>query len=283
MTAAGTTFLELARELRQIVDVAANRLRAMAEADAQRPLAPGKWSPKQVIGHLIDSAANNHQRLVRAQEEDRLEFPGYAQQHWVQVQGYQERDFEPLVTLWHAYNRHLSDVIGRIPETRRDVSCRIGANESATLAFVALDYVRHLQHHLDQLRAVAPSASTEQVLMDIQQALARAWVAGDRLALERIIAPEWTATGPDGGTTTRQQVFAAVFEERVHQIRHLHIDEVAVKAFKDAAVVTGRTHGVGAIGGVSYDVRIRFTDLFVMRGGQWQAVASHASVLPGGD
>jgi hypothetical protein len=282
MTAETPTFQEVARELRQAVDSAVNGLRLVAEADARRPLAQGRWSPQQVLGHLIDSAANNHQRFVRAQEGERLDFPAYAQDHWVQVQGYQECDFDELVTLWHDYNRHLSGVIARIPDSRRNVSCRIGANEPVTLAFLALDYVRHLHHHLDQLKGVASTASTEQVLTEIQQALARAWVAGDRRALERMIAPEWTATGPAGEVTTRQQVFAAVFEERLHQIKELHIDEVRVRAFKDTAIVTGRTHGVGAVGGVAYDVHIRFTDVFIVRGGQWQAMASHASVLPGG-
>jgi ketosteroid isomerase-like protein len=73
---------------------------------------------------------------------------------------------------------------------------------------------------------------------------------------------------------------AQVFETRIHTIARLAIDDVSVRVFGDAAVVTGRTHGVGEFSGTPYDVVIRFTDTFVRRDGRWQAVASHASVLP---
>ncbi|MGE0866038.1 MAG: nuclear transport factor 2 family protein [Vicinamibacterales bacterium] len=115
-------------------------------------------------------------------------------------------------------------------------------------------------------------------LTQIQQDLAKAWVAGDRAAIERIIAPEWRSTGPDGRSTDRASVFGDVFAKRVHRIRSLEIDDVRVQLFGDTAVVTGRTHGTGDFAGVSYDVVIRFTDTFVRRENRWQAVASHSSL-----
>ena len=116
-------------------------------------------------------------------------------------------------------------------------------------------------------------------LTDLQQELARAWVAGDRAAIERIIAPEWTVTGPDGQISTRADVLREVFETRTHRIISLTLDEVRVRVFGDAAVVTGRTRGRGESGKTPYDVEIRFTDMFVRRDGRWQAVASHASMV----
>jgi ketosteroid isomerase-like protein len=116
-------------------------------------------------------------------------------------------------------------------------------------------------------------------LTELQQQLARAWVAGDRAAIERIIAPEWTVTGPDGGISTRADVLRDVFETRTHRIGSLTVDDVRVRVFGDAAVVTGRTRGRGESGHTPYDVEIRFTDMFVRRDGRWQAVASHASVV----
>jgi hypothetical protein len=122
-------------------------------------------------------------------------------------------------------------------------------------------------------------ASDEAVLVELQQVLAKAWVAGDRAMVERVIAPEWTSTGPDGRKTDRASVLAQVFETGVHQIRLLEIDDVDARVFGDAAVVTGRTHGLGEFAGSAYDVVIRFTDTFLRRDGQWQAIASHASLV----
>jgi ketosteroid isomerase-like protein len=116
-------------------------------------------------------------------------------------------------------------------------------------------------------------------LTELQQTLARAWVGGDRPTIERIIAPDWMSTGPDGRTMARADVLAEVFENRRHKILSVEIGDVDVRVFGDAAVVTGRTHGVGEVQGSRYDVFIRFTDTFVRRDGRWQAVASHASLL----
>jgi hypothetical protein len=132
-------------------------------------------------------------------------------------------------------------------------------------------------------RGEGPSsrAQDEAALVHLQQVLATAWVAGDRATVEHSIAPEWTSTGPDGRTTDRLTVLAQVFETRAHKIRELTISDVNARVFGDAAVVTGRTHGVGEFEGSRYDVVIRFTDTFVRREGRWQAVVSHASLVQG--
>jgi hypothetical protein len=122
--------------------------------------------------------------------------------------------------------------------------------------------------------------STE-TLIEMQRVLARAWLARDRATVEAIIAPEWRCTMPDGSVTNRAQVLAEVFEKKTHNIQGLEVTDVEARVFGDAAVVTGRTHGVGEFAGAAYDVVIRFTDTFVRRAGRWQAVASHASVLSG--
>ena len=147
-------FPTIAADLRQAIDAALPKLRQMSNAKASELRAPGKWSPKQVIGHLIDSASNNHQRFVRAQQVSALSFPKYEQDSWVGVQHYNDRPWEEIVELWRVYNLHLAHVIGRIPEAKRGVPCTIESPEPVTLGYLASDYVAHLRHHLAQVNAV---------------------------------------------------------------------------------------------------------------------------------
>jgi hypothetical protein len=142
---------ELSEKLAQAVHSAEGKLRQVTEVESAKPVLKGGWSRKQVIGHLIDSASNNHQRFVRASLQGSLEFPGYDQDGCVRVQAVQDAPWALLVTLWTNYNLYLAHVIAHLPADKLGAQCRIGENEPVTLKFLADDYLRHLLHHLDQI------------------------------------------------------------------------------------------------------------------------------------
>ena len=141
----------LSEALLAVVDAAEPSLRSLPDDEARRPVLSGGWSSKELIGHLIDSAANNHQRFVRAALTRVLEFPGYDTAGNVRVQAVQEADWPTLVTLWASYNRYLAHVIAHLPEEKLGAWCRIGNAEPVTLEFLATDYLAHLKHHLGQI------------------------------------------------------------------------------------------------------------------------------------
>jgi hypothetical protein len=143
----------VADELERVVDAAAAELRPVPGELAEQRSAPGKWSGKEIIGHLLDSAVNNHHRFVRAPQTGGAElvFPRYEQDAWVAQQDYQSADWLQLVELWRAYNHHVAHVIRRIPPHALSTVCRIGPNEPVTLGFLVEDYLAHLKHHLRQV------------------------------------------------------------------------------------------------------------------------------------
>jgi len=144
---------ELSEKLLSLVEAAEPRLREISETERTKPVLAGGWSRKQVIGHLIDSASNNHQRFVRAALQTSLDFPGYDQTGSVRVQAVQVADWQLLVGLWAAYNRYLAHVIAQLPDSKLETVCRIGSGDPVSLGFLATDYLTHLRHHLSQLGA----------------------------------------------------------------------------------------------------------------------------------
>lgn len=144
--------MEAARtRLHTIVATAVPRLLSLTEEEAAaRPYAD-KWSLKETLGHLIDSAMNNHQRIVRMQATPDLGKFTYDQLHWVRSQRYQEEPWTELVGLWRAVNTHLAHTIGGIHPSALGNVCDMGYPEPATLSFVVEDYLRHAEHHLAQI------------------------------------------------------------------------------------------------------------------------------------
>ncbi len=135
-----------------IVDREVPRHRLLQPREVSASRGPGKWSRKEVLGHLIDSAGNNHQRFVRALLAGELSFPAYMQTDWVRVQGYDDEEWQRIVDLWAALNRHIAHLVSRIPADKLQTQCRIGDGAPVTLEALIADYIRHVEHHLEQLR-----------------------------------------------------------------------------------------------------------------------------------
>jgi hypothetical protein len=140
---------DTARGLEKTLTIAVPELRRFTEAEAAAKPAPGKWSKKEILGHLVDSALNNHQRFIRAQQGP-LELPGYEQDFWVAAQGYQDTDWETLILLWAVVNRHLIRVLQHMPAAALQQTCKIGNHAPVTLGYIVEDYLVHLHHHLQQ-------------------------------------------------------------------------------------------------------------------------------------
>lgn len=153
---------EVLDDFRRTIEETSARLLSITEDESRVPLAEGKWSAKETIGHLVDSAANNHQRFVRAQFKDDLVFEGYAQDEWIRAQNYNEEPWPLLVGLWRHYNLHLAHVMAAAPEhSRTEKRSRhnfqqigfapVSKDEPSTLEHLMLDYIDHLKSHLRQI------------------------------------------------------------------------------------------------------------------------------------
>jgi hypothetical protein len=111
----------------------------------------GGWTRKQILGHMLDSAANNRQRFVRAAIDGHYKGPGYAQQAWVDAHGYAEQEWETLIGWWNTEHEILASVVDRIPEERLEASCVVDDDAPVTLRFLIGDYLHHQKGHAKQL------------------------------------------------------------------------------------------------------------------------------------
>lgn len=142
---------ETAQKIRELIHSTVSEFSAIDADEAGSKISPDKWSKKEILGHLIDSVANNHQRCVRAGYNAADQFPPYNQNEWVRIQHYNNIFWHDLINLWTAYNQHLCHVIDSLPDESKSTLCNIGKEEPVTLEFVVMDYLRHLRHHINQI------------------------------------------------------------------------------------------------------------------------------------
>jgi hypothetical protein len=130
------------------IDTVKEYFSSLREKDEDHRPAPGKWSKKEILGHLIDSGLNNLNRFVRGQYED-TPFIVYAQDNWVSLQYYQEQDAKDILGLWEALNRQIAHVLTHMSPENYERKCR--SESEHTLAWLAQDYVAHMEHHMEQM------------------------------------------------------------------------------------------------------------------------------------
>ncbi|WP_020571092.1 DinB family protein [Neolewinella persica] len=155
--------MNLASEtLDRILRAAAQMLAPFDDDAMSRQPAPGKWSPKQILGHLIDSAYNNHGRFLIAADQDHLRFPGYDQNAWVERNGYQEQDAREVVSTFFVVQSHLGQLLNNLPDEllNRQTTDHTFATMAmrpfpdgapSCLGYFIEDYLFHLVHHLKQI------------------------------------------------------------------------------------------------------------------------------------
>jgi len=134
-----------------LLNIMPSKLSALQEEDFSLKPSPEKWSKKEILGHLIDSAANNHQRFIRVQFEEEPAIR-YNQNQWNALSHYNQKNTEELIRFWTSYNRHLIHIIQHIPEKNLERKCDTGEPSGpVTLQWLINDYVQHMEHHLHQM------------------------------------------------------------------------------------------------------------------------------------
>ena len=153
---------ELLRSLYDILDFTIPKLSSIQKEDAQFKHSEKGWSKIEVLGHLVDSALNNHRRFINSRIQHHLVFDGYAQDDWVKVHNYQDKEWKKLVHFWSFLNEQIISVIQSIPEEslfqryedhnfNRICWKTIDRSEKSNLAYLFMDYIGHLEHHLSQI------------------------------------------------------------------------------------------------------------------------------------
>ncbi len=142
----------IAQHLLETIAKALPLLQQISDVEASAKPNPVKWSKKEILGHLIDSASNNQHKFVRTMQADgHVEFVGYAQNFWVEAQGYNTANWLEIIALWEYFNRHLAHVIQNAPTEKLDNTISIDGSKPFTLGFIMADYEEHLKHHLNQI------------------------------------------------------------------------------------------------------------------------------------
>lgn len=139
-------------ELKQVISATLSAFNNIVEEEWSRKPTPDKWSKREILGHLADSAQNNLRRFVVTQHLQNQNIV-YYQNEWVLHQNYQNAPTQEVIELWKVLNLHICRVLDNMPAEKLSYTCDTGkqGQQLHTLEFLIADYISHLKHHLDQL------------------------------------------------------------------------------------------------------------------------------------
>ena len=144
---------KIAQELKNIVDEYTLKLLAISEHEFEIKINPVKWSKKEVLGHLIDSAQNNLRRFISGQYENQPHIL-YEQNFWVSSNNYQQVRKEDIIELWRLMNNQICQVLISMEKENYSKQCNTSRTQEPDLhsiEWLATDYLKHLKHHVNQI------------------------------------------------------------------------------------------------------------------------------------
>ncbi len=127
-------------------------LKSIDEEITKTKISEDKWSLREIIGHLIDSASNNHQRFVRLQFSDLLDFPAYDGEEWIRVEKFNKIEWPLLASLWYSYNCLLINIIDGIESNKMNNVWVKNEDEAIPLKELIHKYFVHLELHIEHFK-----------------------------------------------------------------------------------------------------------------------------------
>jgi hypothetical protein len=148
-----TIMISTASRLESIIEEMLPLLEQVPGEAYQFKPSPTKWSKKEILGHLIDSAQNNIRRFITAQYEDKP-YIVYNQDSWVRINGYQQWDARDIIRLWAQLNKQVITILRNTDPVMYQRPCQ--TQDEHSLEWLADDYVKHLLHHLHVILELEP-------------------------------------------------------------------------------------------------------------------------------
>jgi hypothetical protein len=143
----------VAKQINELLKTVPQKIKSIPENKLSEKPSPDKWSKKEILGHLCDSAMNNIARVIRSQyDELPLPIVSYHQMEWVSLNGYQTMHIDEIINLWSALNRRLSHALSSIPDEKLNKMCVLASGEKISIGkLMEEDYIKHLEHHMSRI------------------------------------------------------------------------------------------------------------------------------------